>query len=256
MVSSASIQETRGVSFMSNQNPFKWRHDEADIILLCVCWYLRYSLSYRDLEEMMREWGLHIDQTTIYRWVQHYAPEMEKHYRPHFKTITDSWRVDETYVKFKKVWMYLYRAVDSQGNTLELLLSPTRDVETAKRFFSKTLAVPHTTASLVITVDKNVAYPKAFKKLQAEGAIANSCELRQVKYLNNIVEQDHRFIKRRVKPGLGFFSFESAWNTLEGYEVINMLRKGQLRGVEKGDIMGQVTFIARLFGVAASDEQE
>ncbi len=166
---------------MNNQNPFKWRHDEADIILLCVRWYLRYSLSYRDLEEMMRERGLHVDHTTIYRWVQRYAPELEKRCKPHLNTTTDSWRVDETYVKVKKVWMYLYRAVDSQGNTLEFLLSATRDSEAAKRFFAKTLAAPHTTTPRVIAVDKNAAYPKAFNELQAEGAIADSCELRQVK---------------------------------------------------------------------------
>ena len=103
----------------------------------------------------------------------------------------------------------------------------------------------------MITVDKNATYPKAFNELQAEGAIPDSCELRQVKYLNNIVEQDHRFIKRRVKPGLGFFSPETAWNTLQGYEVMNMMRKGQIQGVEKGDVRGQMTFIASLFGVAA-----
>ena len=185
---------------MDQQNPFKWRHFEADIILLCVRWYVRYALSYRDLEEMMRERGLHVDHTTIYRWVQQYAPELEKRCKPHLKATTDSWRVDETYVKVKKVWMYLYRAVDSQGNTLEFLLSPTRDAEAAKRFFSKTLTAPHTTTPRVITVDKNAAYPKAYNELQAEGAMADSCELRQVKYLNNIVEQDHRFIKRRVIP--------------------------------------------------------
>jgi IS6 family transposase len=145
----------------------------------------------------------------------------------------------------------VYRAMDSQGNTLEFLLSPTRDAEAAKRFFAKTLAAPHTTTPRVINVDKNAAYPKAFNALQAEGAIPDSCELRQVKYLNNIVEQDHRFIKRCVKPGLGYISVESAWRTLQGYEVMNMVRKGQIRGVEKGDSMGQIAFIASLFGVAA-----
>ncbi len=98
-------------------DPFKWRHFEADIILLCVRWYVRYSLSYRDLEEMMRERGLSVDHTTIYRWVQSYAPELEKRCRPHLNTTNDSWRVDETYVKVKKVWMYLYRAVDSASAT-------------------------------------------------------------------------------------------------------------------------------------------
>ena len=121
--------------FLSNATPFKWRHFEAEIILLCVRWYLRYALSSRDLEEMMQERGLSVDHTTIYRWVQHYAPELEKRCRPHLKMTTDSWRVDETYVKVKKVWQYLYRAVDSQGRTLEFLLSPTRDAPFRQALF-------------------------------------------------------------------------------------------------------------------------
>jgi transposase-like protein len=124
---------------MKNASPFKWRHFEAEIILLCVRWYLRYSLSYRDLEEMMLERGLHVDHTTIYRWVQKYAPELEKRCRPHLKACSDSWKVDETSINVKKIWTYLSRAVDSEGNTLEFLLRPTRDAEAAKRFFSKAL---------------------------------------------------------------------------------------------------------------------
>jgi IS6 family transposase len=261
---------------MNQPNPFKWRHYEAEIIVLCVRWYLRYSLSYRDLEEMMRERGLSVDHTTIYRWVQHYAPELEKRCRPHLKTTNDSWRVDETYIKIRKTWMYLYRAVDSDGNTLEFLLSPTRDAEAAKRFFVKALhstagsapgarpieeqvteptapadSNPTQSAPRVINVDKNAAYPKAIAELKAAGILPESVELRQVKYLNNLVEQDHRFIKRLVKPGMGFFSFETARRTLQGYEVMNMIRKGQVHGVGKGDIKDQVTFIASLFGVAA-----
>jgi transposase-like protein len=239
-----------------------------------VRWYLRYALSYRDLEEMMLERGLHVDHTTIYRWVQHYAPELEKRSRPRLKACNDSWRVDETYIKIKKVWTYLYRAVDSEGNTLEFLLSPTRDAEAAKRFFLKALsspagstpeaqpfeeqvaeptamANPVTPTPRVINVDKNAAYPKAMAELKAAGQLPESVELRQVKYLNNIVEQDHRFIKRLVKPGMGFFSFETARRTLQGYEVMHMLRKGQMRGVEKGDLLGQVAFISALFGMAA-----
>jgi transposase, IS6 family len=115
---------------MDGQDPFKWRHFEADIMVLCVRWY-RYSLSYCDLEEMIRERGLHVDHTTIYRWVQHDAPELEKRCKRHLKATNDSWRVDETYVKVKKMWMYLYRAVDFQGTTLEFLLSATRDAEAA-----------------------------------------------------------------------------------------------------------------------------
>ena len=236
---------------MNQPSPFKWRHFQAEIILLGVRWYLRYALSYRDLEELLLERGISVDHTTIYRWVQRYAPELERRCRPHLKTTTDSWRVDETYVKVKGVWMYLYRAVDSAGNTLEFRLSPTRDAEAAKRFFYKTLEAVHTVAPRVITVDKNAAYPKALNELQAEGSFPEPCELRQVKYLNNIVEQDHRFIKRLVKPGLGFFSFETAWRTLQGYEVMHMLRKGQVNGVGKGASLGQARFIANLFGVAA-----
>src|SRR6266496_5120585 len=166
---------------------------------------------------------------------------------PHLKPTTDSWRVDETYIKVKKEWVYLYRAVDSQGNTLEFFFSPTRDAQAAKRFFLKTLATSHTSEPRVINVDKNAAYPKAEASLRAEGLIPIQCELRQVKYLNNLVEQDHRFIKRLTKPGLGFFSFQTAWRTLQGYEVMNMIRKGQMRGVDKQDSTGQKAFIASLF---------
>ncbi len=173
-------------------------------------------------------------------------------------------------------WMYLYRAVDSEGNTLEFLLSATRDAEAAKRFFVKALhspacsapqarpveepvaqptgpADPNPTKSAprVITVDKNAAYSKAIAELKATRILPESVELRQVKYLNNLIEQDHRFIKRVVKPGLGFFSVETAGRTLQGYEVMHMIRKGHVRGVGKGDSTGQATFIARLFGVAA-----
>jgi transposase, IS6 family len=232
-----------------------------------VRWYLRYTLSYRDLEEMMLERGLYIDHTTIFRWVQQYAPELEKRCRPHLKACTDSWKVDETYIKVKSVWMYLYRAVDSEGNTLEFLLRPKRDAEAAKDFLVKALGAstsqagtveeqktqPSSRASRsvprVINVDKNAAYPKALAELKANGILPESVELRQVKYLNNLVEQDHRFIKRLVKPGMGFFSFATAWRTLQGYEAMNMIRKGQVQGVNKGNISKQVAFVAELFGL-------
>ena len=235
---------------MIEHNPFKWRHFQSILILLCVRWYLRYSLSYRDLEEIMLERGLHVDHTTIYRWVQHYAPELEQRCRPHVKATTDSWKVDETYIKIKKEWVYLYRAVDSAGNTLDFWLSSTRDGSAAKHFFEKALAASHTTEPRAINVDKNAAYPKAFAELKVAGQIPESCELRQVKYLNNLVEQDHRFIKHLTRPGMGFFSFETAWQTLQGYEVMNMIRKGQVQGVNKGDIIGQMAWVAKLFGVA------
>jgi len=236
---------------MDTPTPFKWRHFEAEIIVLCVRWYLRYSVSYRDLEEMMAERGLSVDHTTIYRWVQHYAPELEKRCRPHLKVTTDSWRVDETHIKVKGTGMYRYRAVDSDGATLEFQLSATRDAPAAQRFFAQAFGASHTVTPRVITVDKNAAYPKALTELKATGAVPAACALRQSKYLNNLIEHDHRFIKRLVKPGLGFFSSETAWRTLHGYEVMNMIRKGQVQGVEKGNWRSQITFIAGLFGVAA-----
>ena len=183
--------------------------------------------------------------------MQNYAPELEQRCRPHLKATTDSWRVDETYIKVKKEWVYLYRAVDSQGNTLDFFLSPTRDGEAAKRFFLKILAASHTVEPRVINVDKNAAYPKAFAELKAEGHIPEGCELRQVKYLNNLIEQDHRCIKRLTKPAMGFFSFETTKRTLQGFEVMNMLRKGQVEGVDKEDIRGQIALVAKLFAVVA-----
>jgi transposase, IS6 family len=179
----------------------------------------------------MTERGLSVDHTTISHWVQEDAPQFDKRCRPHLKACNDSWKVDETSMKIKKVWMYLSRAVDSEGSTLEFLLSPMRDAEAAKRFFCKALQSPACSASQVnapdqkgikdvtvvggkatravprvITVDKNAAYPKAMADLKAAGVLPASVELRQVKYVNTLIEQDHRFIKRLVKPGLGFFS--------------------------------------------------
>jgi transposase, IS6 family len=144
-----------------HQNPFKWRHFQADIILLCVRWYVRYSLSYRDLEEMMLERGLQVEHTTISRWVQHDAPELSRRCRPHLRATNDSWRVDETYINVKKEWVYLSRAVDSAGNTLDFFFSSTRDATAAKEFLLKTLTASHTSEPRVINVDKNAAYPKA-----------------------------------------------------------------------------------------------
>jgi IS6 family transposase len=236
---------------MSDENPFKWRQYQPEIILLCVRWYLRYALSYRDLEELMAERGLGVDHTTVFRWVQRYAPELERRVKRHLKPTNDSWRVDETYVKVKGRWLYLYRAVDSSGNTLEFMLSERRDARTAKRFFCKALNALHTVTPRVINVDKNAAYPKAMRLLKQRRQVPKTCRLRQVKYLNNMVEQDHRAIKHVVRPGLGFGSFPTAERTLAGYEAMHMLRKGQVAGAPRGDIRSQVRCIENAFGMAA-----
>jgi transposase, IS6 family len=216
-----------------------------------VRWYQRYALSYRDLEEMTNERGLSLDHTTIYRWVQAYAPELEKRIRPHLRPTNESYRVDETYVKVKGAWKYLYRAVDSTGQTIDFMLSAKRDARAAKRFFRKMLKAASRSSPRVINVDKNPAYPPAVEQLKEEGTLPNLTQLRQSKYLNNIIEQDHRFIKRRINPTLGFFSFETAWRTIRRYETINIIRKGQIAGIGRGAIQMQVKFAPNLFGIAA-----
>jgi transposase-like protein len=230
---------------------FKGRQFTAEVILWAVRWYLMFPVSYRDLELMLADRGVEVAHTTVFRWVQTYAPEIEKRIRPHLRLSNGSWRVDETYVRVKGRWMYLYRAVDSRGQTIDFLLSAKRDAEAAKRFFRKALKQPHTVNPRTITVDKNPAYPCAAAEMKADGELWRFSRLRQCKYLNNIVEQDHRRLKRLVRPGLGFGSFHTARRTLAGYETIAMMRKGQVRGVGGRNMRTQATFVAKLFQVAA-----
>lgn len=157
----------------------------------------------------MQEREVAVDHSTINRWVLKYNPELDLRIRPHLRSTNDSWRVDETYIKVKGRWKYLYRAVDSQGNTLDFLLSARRDATAAERFLRKTLKAAHTQEPRVINVDKNAAYPPAVDHLKAEEQLPKTTELQQVKYLNNRVEQDHRFIKRLTKPGMGFDAWYS-----------------------------------------------
>ncbi|RAS77286.1 IS6 family transposase [Priestia endophytica] len=235
---------------MENQNLFKWKHHQPDIILLTVRWYLRYSLSFRDLVEMMEERGLSMAHTTIMRWVHQYGPELDERVRRHLKLTNDSWRVDETYVKVKGQWMYLYRSVDSEGNTIDFYLSKTRDHKTAKRFFKKALQSLHVSKPRVITIDKNPAYPISIEELKKEKKMPVGIQIRQVKYLNNIVEQDHRFIKKRVRSMLGFKSYETATSILSGIESMNMIKKKQIHQGMKS-AQNEVKFIHRLFGLTA-----
>jgi IS6 family transposase len=230
---------------------FKGRQFTAEVILWAVRWYLMFPISYRDLELMLLDRGVEVDHTTIFRWIQAYAVELEKRIRPYLRMSDGSWRVDETYVKVKGRWMYLYRAVDSRGQTIDFLLSAKRDTEAAKRFFRKALAQPHTVNPRTITVDKNAAYPKAAAEMKKDGELWRCSRLRQAKYLNNIVEQDHRNVKRLTCPGLGFGSFWTARRTLAGYEAMAMITKGQVRNICGRDIKAQARFIATLFEVAA-----
>ena len=227
---------------------FKGRHFEAEIILLCVSWYLRFGLSFRNLEEMMAERNLSVDHVTIWRWVQRYSPELNRRCRPELRKTNRSWRCDETYVRVAGKWTYLYRAVDSAGATIDFLLSARRDAAAAKRFFQNALRAPGHPCPRVINVDGNPSYPKAISELKKTGELGRRCRCRPVRYLNNVVEQDHRAIKRRVRACQGFRAFHSARRTIQGIEVMNMIRKGQVRWVAKRDTVGQVAFVGRLVG--------
>lgn len=167
----------------------KGRYFPADVILVCVSWYCRYSLSYRDLEEMMIWRGVSVDHTTVFRWVQRFALEIERRVRSRLRRSAGSWRVDETYISIRGVWHYLYRAVDKHGHTIDFFLSPRRDVEAAKLFFRKALANGHVTHPRVINVDKNAAYPAATAALKDESILEAACELRQVILLNKITDE-------------------------------------------------------------------
>jgi len=202
---------------------FKDRHHQQDIILQCVRWYVAYSLSYRDMEELMQERGYMIDHSTIHRWVIHYAPRIEKAFRKNKRRACLRWRMDETYLKIKDKWNYLYRAVDKQGSTVDFLLTAKRDKKAARRFLNK--AIGSNGKPSLINIDKSGANTATIKQYNTD---ANKrIKIRQCKYLNNIVEQDHRFIKRRIRPMLGFKCFWSARATLAGIELWRMLKKRQ-----------------------------
>ena len=231
---------------------FKWRQFEPEVILLAVGWYLRFSLSYRDVEELLAERGLHADHVTIWRWVQRYAPELQRSLRRHLKPTNDSWRMDETYVRVKGKWRYLYRAVDSTGATLDFLLSAKQDTAAAKRFLAKALGGANHPAPRVINTDGHAAYPLAVAQLKGAGDLAEDCRHRPVPYLNNVLEQDHRAIKRRVNASQHFRSFCAARRTLAGYEAIHMIRKGQTCGTAPAVAGGLFhRFILGLFSAVA-----
>jgi transposase, IS6 family len=234
---------------ITTTTPFKGRHFPGEVILLCVRWYLRYPLAYQHVSELLLERGVAVDASCIWRWVQAYAPELNKRCRSHLKSTNKSYRTDETYIKVKGKDKYLYRAVDSTGQTIDFLLTEKRDTAAAKRFFRKALNSPGNPMPRVINVDKNRAYPAAVEALKAEGILPRRVRLRQCKYLNNVVEQDHRFVKKRVWLAKGYGSFGTAWRTLQGIEAMNMIRKGRVRWVTKEDSIAQATFIAELFGL-------
>jgi len=231
---------------------FKWRHFESTIILQCVRWYLKYGISYRDLEEMMGERGISLSHTTIYRWVMKYSHELKKRARWYARDRGFSWRVDETYVKVKGKWKYLYRAIDKNGDTIDFYLSHTRNTGAAKRFLSKALKLNKHWVPSKINTDKNPAYNQAIAELKAENEAYAHIEHRKVKYLNNRVESDHGKLKRLIKPMLGFKTMKSANATIMVYEFMRMFKKGQFDFWMECKSMNEVQFFNSLFDVYAA----
>jgi putative transposase len=204
---------------------FKGHHFDPSIIILCVRWYITYKLSYRDLRDLMAERGIHLAHSTILRWVQHYVPEFEKKWNRYARPVVTSWRVDETYIKVRGEWKYLYRAVDKQGNTVDFLLSKHRDIEAAKRFFTQTIEKHG--APEKITLDGYAATHTAVSELKESAILPMNVRVRTSKYLNNLIEQDHRRVKQRIYPMLGFKRFGNAAVTISGVELAQKIKKGQ-----------------------------
>lgn len=195
----------------------------------------------------MQERGMNISHTTIYRWVHEYSPELNRGLRKYLKPTGDSWRVDETYINLNGNWMYLYRAVDQYGNTIDFWLSRKRDRKAAKKFFRKALRSPHNTNPRVITTDKYAATIKTIKNEIKNERLHPGTKHRSSKYMNNIIEQDHRHIKRITNQMLGFKYFKSACSTIQGIEAMNMIRKGQ---ANTKTVFEEITLISVLFNVA------
>ena len=221
---------------------FKGRHFDHEIIVLCVRWYLSYKLSSRELVEMMSERGIILAHMTILRWVQRYVPEFEKRWSRYARTVGGSWRCDETYIKVNGRWTYLYRAVDKQGRTVDFRLSERRDVAAAKAFFRK--AMKHNGTPRVITLDAYAASHRAIADLKAEGTLPKRIRVRSSKYLNNGIEQDHRRVKQRIRPMLGFKRFETAAVTISGIELTAKIRKHQFK---VGKLPGRPTTIPAMW---------
>jgi transposase-like protein len=206
---------------------YRKRVFDADIIELCVRWYITYRLSYRDLVEMMAERGVQVCHSTILRWVTRYVPEFEKRWARFARAIGTSWRVDETYISIKAKWHYLYRAVDKHGKTVDFLLRRDRGIAAAQGFFRKALGSTLPRVPRKVTLDGHVPSRGALWLLRREHPCWRNVQVRTNTYLNNLIEQDHRAIKRRCESMAGFKSFKNAAITIAGIDLGHRIRKGQ-----------------------------
>jgi len=213
--------------FVAVEELFKGRHFDREILVLCVRWYLSFKLSFRDLVAMMSERGIGIAHTTILRWVQHYTPEFEKRWERYARSTGGSWRMDETYIRVKGEWMYLYRAVDKAGKTVDFYLSRKRAVNAAKAFLRKALKGQRIPTK--ITLDAYAASHRAVAELKSSGELPKRVRVRTSKYLNNTIEQNHRRVKQRLRPMLGLKSFRTATVVIGGIELAEKIKKGQFK---------------------------
>ena len=208
---------------------FKGAHFPKEIILYAVFFYFRYGVSYRDLQEIMEERGVNIDHVTLNRWVIKYSSSLALAAQKSKRAVASSWRMDETYIKVKGQWVYLYRAVDKFGDTVDFMLSEHRDKAAAIAFFNQAIDTNGFPSKVVM--DKsgaNYAGLKNINFLLMLAGLISFIEILQIKYLNNLIEQDHRFLKKIKNPMMGFKAFHSAKATLNGIETAHMIRKGQL----------------------------
>ena len=228
---------------------FRKRQFAAEIIVTCVRWYLRYCLSLRDVEELMAERGLGVDHTTIWRWTQKYGPEVQRRLRGQIKPKGSTWHMDETFVKIAGRWLYLFRAVDSNGQTVDFYLSEKRDREAAKCFLKRALANPDNRVPHVFARDKLRSYPAAIRELQREGHLPHRCRHRTRRYANNRIESDHRQVKRRLRAMQGPRTVTTAGCLIAGIEAVQMIRKGQVLGITKKNLHGQAWVFGALLGL-------
>ena len=210
---------------------FKHHRFPKSIILQAVYFKLRFTLSYRNVEELLQIRGVEVDHSTIQRWVFKFSPEVEKNMNKRKRQVGSSWRMDETYIKVGGKDRYLYRALDKFGNTVDFLLTKRRMKGSAQKFLNK--AIGNNSKPRVINIDKSGANKSGIRSINRELMTVKKIKIRQCKYLNNIVEQDHRNIKRRISIDTGFKEFESAQRTLAGIEVVNIIRKGQIADSRK-----------------------
>jgi transposase-like protein len=228
---------------------FKRRRFPVEIILLCVRWYCKYGISYRDLAEMMQERCVNVDPSTLFRCVQCYSPELEKRIRHYQGPRSGSWRVDETYVRVGGKWKYLFRAIDKHGQLIAFMLSDRRNTRAANRFLRKALKMMSDYPPCAITTDTLASYPKTIRRLQSEGLLSKDAEHRTSKYLNNIIEADHGALKPVILPTRGSQRMKTASATLGGFEVMRMIRRGHCM-LPQPDVIGEIRLVNQLLGLA------